>query len=203
MFNNDVEYARSRIISSYVKGSPEKKGLHYIVDIRSKNNQLNEARILAYNETGEQQELNINDLSFSVGRLGYVNDRASGLATFLSRVPIRRDYRQGLRYSQLCYLRNGSSNAISEHWMKTNVKSINKCLEQDYPSFETVTELVEEYNVDVAFNRNFAISNKYKLLYKGFVVGDLTKDDKLKLNNQFNFVEEELAKVVGNDKLSR
>lgn len=200
MFNNDANYARSRLNSSYMKG---KENLFFIMDIYAKDNRLDTATIHAVNEHKKEVKININQLNFSVGKLGYVNDAMTGLAMFVSRLPIRRDFRQGLRYSQLCFNRNGSSNSVNEVWMDQNAKALNNCLENRYPKLEEVIEQVEEYNNDVAFSKNFALSNKYKLLYKGFVIGDLNKDDRFKLHNQFNFVEEELVKEAGNDRLSR
>lgn len=201
MFNNDAEYARSRIVSSYMKGKD--KGFYKILDIVSRNNELDKAVISATDEAGALVNLTIDQLDFSIGKLGYLNDALSGAAMFISRLPIRRDFRQGLRSGQLSYIRNGSYNPLSDNWMQANVKNISKCLWNEYPDLDTVIELSEEYNGDIAFSKNFALSSKYKLLYKGFTVGDLTKEDKFKLGKQFNFIEEEFTKEVGNDKLSR
>jgi len=203
MFNNDADYARSRIVSSYMKGKDKKDGLYKILDIRGRSNRLDEAVIYTLNSDFQEKQLKINQLNFSPGTLGYVNDRMSGSAMFVSRVPIRRDFRQGLRSSQLCYIRNGSSNFVTEQWFELNIKGLSRCLSDDYPPLSHVIEEVEEANIDMAFSKNFALSNKYKLLYKGFVIGDLTKNDTFKLQTSFNFVEEEFAKEVGNDKLSR
>jgi hypothetical protein len=201
MFNNDASYARSRLNSSYMKG--KEKGFYKIVDIYSKTNDLDKATIIAFDEDRNEVKLHIKDLDFSIGKLGYVNDAYSGTAMFISRLPIRRDFRQGLRSSQLSHVRNGSYNNLSENWLESNAKSVNKCLRNRYQSFNTVIELAEECNGDIAFSKNFALSSKYKLLYKGFTVGDLTKNDKFKLYTAFNFIEEEFTKEVGNDKLSR
>jgi hypothetical protein len=181
----------------------KEKGFYKIVDIYSKTNDLDKATIIAFDEDKNEVKLNIKDLDFSIGKLGYVNDSYSGTAMFISRLPIRRDFRQGLRSSQLSHVRNGSYNNLSENWLESNAKSVNKCLRNRYQSFDTVIELAEECNGDIAFSKNFALSSKYKLLYKGFTVGDLTKDDKFKLYTAFNFIEEEFTKEVGNDKLSR
>jgi hypothetical protein len=201
MFNNDANYARSRLVSSFMRG--KEKGFYKILDVITKNNDLSKANILAFDEEKREEMLTINQLDFSVGKLGYVNDTLSGQALYISRLPIRRDFRQGLRSSQLSYIRNGSYNPLSENWLEHNAKSVNKCLRNRYLSLDEVIELAEEYNEDVAFSKNFALSRKYKLLYKGFTVGDLTKDDKFKLDAQFNFIEEEFTKEVGHDKLSR
>ncbi len=201
MFNNDAGYARSRITSSFMKG--KEKGFYKIIDIYGKNNELDKSTIVALDEHREEVKLTIKDLDFSIGKLGYVNDSMSGNAMYISRLPIRRDFRQGLRSSQLSFIRNFSYNPVSENWLDNNAKAVNNCLRNKYKPFEVVIELAEEYNEDIAFSRNFALSSKYKLLYKGFVIGDLTKEDKFKLHNQFNFIEEEFTKEVGNDKLSR
>jgi len=200
MFNNDAEYARSRMVSSYMRGADQ---LYKIVDISSKDNKLDKAVILAIDHKRNQVQLSSKDLKFSIGKLGYVNDAISGVATYLSRLPLRRDYRQGLRAYQLVSYRSGGSGTIGETWLEQNAKSVYQCLENVFPSLPTVIELAEEYNGDIAFNKSFALSSKFRLLYRGFVVGELTKDDKFKLNHSFNFVEEEFVKEVGHDYLSR
>jgi hypothetical protein len=201
MFNNDASYAKSRLNSSFLKG--KEKGFYKIIDISGRSNDLSKAVIITINEEDQTENLNIKDLEFSVGKLGYVNDKLSGQALYISRLPIRRDFRQGLRSSQLSFIRNGSYNGISENWLDCNAKNVNKCLRNFYQPLNQVIELSEEYNEDIAFSRSFALSSKYKLLYKGFTVGDLTKDDKFKLHTQFSFIEEEFVKEVGYEKLFR
>jgi hypothetical protein len=204
MFNNDADYARSKITASFMRGNQVGSGLYKITDIvNRKNNDLSKATILSIDEEGEEKSLSISDLSFSVGKLGYVTDRYTGAAFYLSRMPIRRDFKQGLRSSQLCFVRNGSSNGLPDHWLENNVKSVSNCLRDKYLDFNTVLELSEETNSDTPLSKNFALSNKYKLLYRGFSVGSLNKKDKFSLSTQFNFLEEELVKELGNDKLSR
>jgi hypothetical protein len=200
MFNNDAEYARSRIVSSYMRGKGQ---LYKILDISSKSNLLDKAVITALNQDKLHVQIKITDLEFNIGKLGYVNDVISGIAMFVSRLPLRRDYRQGIRSSQLNFTRNGGSSPVSELWLEQNAKAVNKCINNQFPKLETVIELSEEWNNDIAFSKNFALSSKYKLLYKGFTIGSLNKDDKFKLDNNFNFVEEEFAKEVGYEHLSR
>ncbi len=200
MFNNDAEYAKSRIVGSYMRGKTQ---LYKILDIVSRDNLLDKAVILALDQEKQTVQLKIKELQFSFGKLGYVNDVNSGIASFISRLPLRRDYRQGLRAYQLVSHRGGGTGGISENWLEQNTKSVFKCLNSSFPELTKVIELSEEYNGDIAFSKNFALSSKYKLLYRGFVIGDLTKNDKFKLNQNFNFVEEEFVKEVGHDNLSR
>lgn len=150
MFNNDADYARSRLATSFMRGSETNKGLFKILDIVAKDNKLDTAKIIALDHNRKEKQLNIKDLSFSVGRLGYVNEVLSGNAMFVSRLPLRRDFRQGIRSSQLCFVRNYSTGGVSENWLDQNAKSLNKCLEEKYPNFDTVLEQVEEANVDIA-----------------------------------------------------
>jgi hypothetical protein len=200
MFNNDAEYAKSRIVGSYMRGKTQ---LYKIIDIVSRDNVLDKSVILALDQDKNSVQLKIKELEFSFGKLGYVNDVNSGIASFISRLPLRRDYRQGLRAYQLISYRGGGTGSITESWLEQNTKSVYKCLNNIFPKLEKVIELSEEYNGDIAFSKNFALSSKYKLLYRGFVIGDLNKDDKFKLNHSFNFVEEEFVKEVGHDNLSR
>jgi hypothetical protein len=205
VFNDDAEYAASRIVGSYLPLT-EKRGLAYIAEIqRSKNtNSLAKAQILAIPpgaRSGEYEAFNIKDFMFAVGTLGYVNSGYQG-ASYLVRIPIRRDYKQGLRSNQCAIQRNTQMLNLQGDWIANNVKAVSNCLNNVFPRLEEAIERVDEQNDDVAFCKMFALSSKYKLLYKGFNAGVLTKEDTLKLDPNFSFLEQELAKVVGNEKIS-
>lgn len=201
MFNNDAKYAASRITNTYL---PLKKNndLVYIANIiYPKSNLLSESVIIGYQRDGEREsKFKIEDFKFSVGKLGYVNSKYEG-ASYLVRMPLRRDYKQGLRSNQLGLQRNTGVSNVSADWLSTNIDKVSSCLAEKYESLNKVIELLEEVDHDIAFSKNFAISEKYNLLYKGLTVGKLTKDDKLKLDFNFNFLEQELAKVAGNEKI--
>jgi hypothetical protein len=200
MFNNEASYARSRIVASFMRGKDQ---LYQIIDISSKTDKLDEATIYALTSDGQKVALKSSSLEFTLGKLGYVNEPFTGIAQFLSRIPLRRDFRQGLRACQLVTCRNGSANSVPDKWLASNSKAVYKCLVNDYPKISRAIELVDEYDGDIAFSKNFAIGRNYSLLYRGFSIGKLTKDDKLKLDNKFNFVEEELVKEIGHDYISR
>jgi hypothetical protein len=202
MFNNDAKYAASRIVNTYLP-LKENNELVYIANlICAKDNSLDKSTIIGYDRKGRMEvNLSINDFKFSVGKLGYVNSEYEG-ASYLVRIPLRRDYKQGLRANQLGLQRNTSLSSISSDWLTDNSAKISDCLAGKYNTVDNIIELVEEVDHDIAFSKNFAISEKYNLLYKGFTVGKVTKDDKLKLDFKFNFLEQELAKVAGNEKIS-
>lgn len=203
MFNNDVEYASSRLVNSYLKVKQTGK-LAFIVDIlRSKANRdsLAEANVICHFGKAERKSLKIDEFEYSVGQLGYVNSFASG-AGYLVRLPLRRSYKQGLQHTQLAIQKNTSMSGVDNHWMTNNLTKVEECLAAKYPSVDSCVEVVEESDFDIAFSKNFAISYQYNLLYKGYKVGKLTKDDKFKLDTTFNFLEQQLAKEAGNDKIS-
>jgi hypothetical protein len=202
MFNDDAEYAASRIVGTYLPLT-EKRGLAYILDVKKKqgSNSLEQASVVAAVKKDPPEVMKIKDFLFAVGTLGYVNSGYLG-ATYLIRLPLRRDFKQGLRANQLAIQRNTSLNNISSEWLSSHVVPVSNCLNGVYPSLEESIESIDEINEDTAFSKMFALSSKYKLLYKGFNVGELTKEDKLKLEPKFSFLEQELSKVVGNEKIS-
>jgi hypothetical protein len=205
VFNNDANYAASRIVGTYLPLT-NKRGLAYIIDLKKSNgsNSLKEASILASSKKsigGDYESFKITDFLFSVGSLGYVNSRFQG-AAYLVRLPIRRDYKQGLRTNQCAIQRNTSLLNLQGEWLSQNISTVSDCINGVFPSVEEAIERVEEQTEDVAFSRSFAVSANYKLLYKGFNAGKLTKDDKLLLDAKFSFLEQELSKVVGNEKIS-
>lgn len=204
MFNNDLKYASTRIIGTFMLSSIPGKGLVKILEIIGKTNELDKATILVLNKEGGTEQFKITDLKFAVGRLGYINHHLTGAATYLSRVPVRLDYKQGLRAGQLAMtLRDGTFQNLREGFLETNIKPLSNCVLNKYPSLLETIEKVEEYNTPVAFSKNFAINKKYKLMYKEMVAGELTSTDKVKLFPEFMFLEQELIKEVGNENFSR
>jgi len=204
MFNNDLKYAFSRINNTFMMSKVPNKGLVKILEMKSgDNNDLATARITFLTKRGEVEEGDISELKFSVGKLGYVNSQLSGEAMYISRAPVRLDYKQGLNTGQLTHIKPEKFQNLKPGWLETQHKAVSECLEGEYPKLGEVIEQVEEFNTQVAFSKCFAISRKYKLLYKEMVAGVLTSDDKVKLNNEFSFAEEELIKEVGNENFSR
>ena len=134
MFNNDLKYASSKITGTFMRSTRKGKGLVKILEILGKTNELDKATIMVLNKEGYTEPFNISDLNFSIGRLGYINHHLTGAAIYLSRLPARLDYKQGLRAGQLTQLVNGVFQNLREGFLDTNIKPVSNCLLNQYPS---------------------------------------------------------------------
>lgn len=126
--------------------------------------------------------------------LGYVN---SGTRSYyLTRQPVRR-WKQGLASDSIYVI--GAKDGIHVNLGRLIVsKDLAKCINNDYPSVAKAYHMIRHGYHDVAFHREFSLSNlrgKRLLNYKGKSVGYID-DDGLKLNKKFEFLKETLEEAV-------
>lgn len=191
MFDNDLNYAKTRIVDTWLLDSAGKEGLFYISEITSSGtNSLEDGVIHVKDTKGKSLTKNIKDLRFNIGSLGWVNDR------YLSRVPLRNDWRQGLRHSQVMEFTKDGSGFISSSYFYRNIEGVSKAALGVYPSFHSALDQVEEEGLTNGFSKHFAVTSNYKLAYKGIVVGKITSKDSPELDSNYEFLEQELKANV-------
>lgn len=111
----------------------------------------------------------VDDLDMHPVSLGYVN--VAGEATYLMRIPMRRDWKQGLR-SENCY---SSGRRLSQMPMK----AVRSCIMNKYPTFKKVCTDIEAAVKNnrvktLAWHRNWALRSDTTVFYKNLrVVGRL------------------------------
>lgn len=119
--------------------------------------------ILSNNQT---IDIPLKDCNLTPVPLGYIN--MGERAFYTMRMPMRRDWRQGLRFLNLIDVEGRQFNGAGYESLVNTIKGV-------YPSF---TEAVEDTvdNISRAFHRDFAIKNNGNILYKGLV--DVAKWDR-------------------------
>lgn len=126
-------------------------------------------------------ELNIDPVP-----LGYANTN-DGLY-YLTRIPMREDWKQGLRMNTL---RDHRGLTIDIGW-----KSIAKTIENIYPTIPECFKLSTKR--PVAFSRNFAINIDKSLIYKGkYFIGKMLDVDKYTLEGKYEYLKEVAAEEIG------
>lgn len=110
-----------------------------------------------------------------------------GLARYLSRIPLRRDWRQGLRRENFC------SN-IGDH-AAIPPETLAKVIKGEYPTFAEALKSVKEGAKSVAWCREWAVTSDGKLIYKRLAVG-VNKEGMLLLDKEFNYLAEALEEAV-------
>jgi hypothetical protein len=203
MFNNDSTYARSRISGTYMRHKKTSPSLHYILDV---DNSMRVSSSLF----GTPWVSPIEDFSFSLGPLGFYNDLEFG-AIHLRRLPLRGDWRQGLRCRQLVSLsadalktrdHAGGYSGLGDRKFGSGLRYIADSIDGKFPSLSEALGAIEEEGRSVALSRNFALTSNYRLVFNNYVIGAIQEDDRLRLNNKFNFLRELLGKQIGHEKLS-
>lgn len=188
MYGNDYGYASTRIVQTIVrtkKGDPVYvisvggDGVCYCCPIDKEWRVENADRI------------HLDELDMKPVRLGYVN--TAGEASYIQRIPMRRDWKQGLR-SENCH---GSHRGLYAMPMK----DVKNCILGIYPTFSTA---LKDSKVGVArgrvkvlaWHRHWALSSRGDVYYKDYQkVGDLD-GDKVVLDKKFKYLEEYLAETL-------
>lgn len=132
----------------------------------------------------------LKDIDITPVPLGFVNFR--GLAHYLSRCPVRKDWKQGLRTHTMRF----SDGLFAED---VPYKQIGCTIEGDYPALKDAITALNQGNVaKMAFCRNFAIDAGKKLYYKAIgEVGELIdlKDKRYRLNDNHKWIQETLEEA--------
>lgn len=155
MYGDDWEYAGSRLNGSIVtlNGVP-------VLVRRVLPPMIGEVSLLE--DIDETKMVDAGLLDLKPVRLGYCNFRSD--ANYLMRKPMRRDYKQGLRYE------NFLSVGPSPHTM-INHKKLGEVIVNKYPTYAQCLKAVKDGKVNsMAWCREWAISAR-KLHHKGREVG--------------------------------
>ena len=207
MFNDEMNYAGQRISGTAMFHKP----LEQLVVIQEVvpdggSNKLSKASILHmhYDQEGNRVRgaSNISDFRFETGKLGYTN--FEGGFKYVSRRPLRRDWRQGLRSSQLLFVREHNGGPVGETWFQKNLNNLSHTINGlFFKDIKKTVSNIEETGVGRAISRSFAVSSRYALMYKGCKVGKVNSRDLFELEINNNFLAEELAAVVGEKHLAQ
>lgn len=156
-----VGYARSRLSDTIIryKGDPI-----LVVTVSSVKKKIHILGLTLPNH--EEINVPLADCDISPVPLGYVNH--GNRAFYTMRMPMRNDWRQGLRFLSLIDVEGRQFNGAGYEMLVNTIKGI-------YPSFNQCTEEVVEKS-SAAFHRDFAIKNDGNILYKG--VMDVAKWDR-------------------------
>lgn len=132
------------------------------------------------------------DIDLTPVPLGYVN--YGGVASYLARVPKRRDWKQGLRKENTITIGNGYGLG------KINLKELAKTIIGKYPTFKQILKTLSK-NEDkkvksLAFSREFAVDKDFTLWYRGEYAVGTVEDGEPKLLPEFDWVRDTLVEVM-------
>lgn len=180
MYGDDYEYANSRLTETIVRLNGEPVFIH----------RVGPGMITSYNKLegdGELQTCMADELDLHPVPLGYCN--YNKFACYLTRLPMRRDWRQGLRRGNFMSLTGPAAERIP-------YEALRQAIIGDYPTFAKAIEAVKKVK-SVAWHRHWAVDCHGQLLHKGGErpVG-IIRDGTPELDSKYFYLEEALKESL-------
>lgn len=178
MYGDDWDYANSRLQGTIVRLGDEPVFVHSVgPGMKAEVSKLED---IYTNFTTDANELNVTPVPLGMCNFG-------DTVSYLSRIPLRRDWRQGLRRE------NFKSSNIDHAAIPPDVLA--KVIKGQYPSLKEALETVAKKKGAIAWHRNWAVDSDGKLIYKLSVVGT-SKDGMLLLDKPYQYLAEALEEAV-------
>ena len=139
----------------------------------------------------------LSDLNIDPVPLGYCNTQSK--CTYLVRMPMRQDWKQGLRFNSLRDI-NGRKVDFNyytiAHTIMGKFPSLSECIDKFSNTSKNPFNTDQRNIKSIAFNRDFCIKDGELLEYKGvYVVGTISKNG-YKLKERFDWVEDCLKMAI-------
>ena len=175
-FYKDVTYAISRLVGTIVryKGEP--------VEVVGKDDP--HVRI-QYLISKRREWIDVRRLDIDPVPLGYVNTRDFG-CMYLSRIPMRTDWRQGLRQKAVMVSNGLFFDALPREDVAKTILNI-------YPHIKDARNMCDEDH-RVAFAREWCVGDKDIIWYKEKEVGQYMYD-RIVLKPEYFYLEEKLMEL--------
>lgn len=178
MYGKDWRYAATRLVGSIVRW---KKTPVTVQEVYPDGTVVVES--IAKGAVGRA---NMDDLNLKPVPLGFVNYEKQ--ASYVSRVPKRRDWRQGLRVG------NMTSFGIPQQIIPG--LALSKTIKGIYPTYESTLGRVRDRGGSHAWHRHWAINEREEILYKhGVVVGKIERGRPL-LSSKYEYLQEYLEECL-------
>lgn len=117
--------------------------------------------------TDQHRECLLENLNLEPVPLGYVNHTA-GSAIYIARLPLRQDWKQGLRHGN--YVIKGRGTA------QLNEVSLLACITGQFHDLKACIDRAAKTGHKKAFHRHWAVGGDGELLYKDDVVGTVDRE---------------------------
>ena len=180
MYGKDYEYANSRLSETIVRRNGEPV---YVYGVRGGMS----VQFASLENLDDVIECHIDELDLHPVPLGYCN--YNKLASYLSRVPMRRDWRQGLRRGNFVSLSGIDANRIPYECLRQAILG-------DYPTFTAALEAVKKMK-SIAWHRHWSLDVNMQVLYKGGVrpVGRV-ENGQVVLDSRYMYLTEALKESL-------
>jgi len=183
MYDDNLEYAKGRLEGTVVRVGNEPV---LVMGVNAVGGKI-VSRVVPLDDLGNEKIVKVADLNLEPVPLGYVNHQ--GGAYYVTRKPMRRDWKQGLRQNNICFV--GAEGFYDMPWY-----DIQKTILGEYPKpLDAIDQVTRGRLKSVAFSRDFSVDNQRRLNYKGrHVVG--TYDKMFTLSPKYNYLNEYLQETL-------
>lgn len=183
-----AEYARSRLIETVIRHG-NKPVMVYDVGVHSLTNKI----IIKYQDIMNSDEVMLEDeidnFNLDPVPLGYVNWK--NYAYYLTRMPMRKDWRQGLRLLNIV-LPDGDRPPVP-------LKTVGETIMGNFPSFKSCLDKLNSKKTikAMAFCRDFSVSTQ-EIQYKGmFPIGKVDMENgNIHINDGMSWIREALDEAL-------
>lgn len=183
MYGDDYEYANTRLAETIVRLGEDPVFIHAV----EKGMKVMYSRLDQMDEF-DPQAIELAELDLHPVKLGYINVR--GGCDYLTRYPMRRDWRQGLRRGNF-----GAIGGVLDP-MRISYKDLDKCIRGQYPSFARVLAAKSS----AAWHREWAVKKlpgeAPVLWYKGQKEVGTIDDGVPVLSERFIYLREALKEAL-------
>lgn len=187
-YGRDTEYARKRLENTVVYSS-KKKDLVFIHGVHEDPSPKVFFSGVLVSEPTKAAEFTTEDIDLEPIPLGYVYLSRKQRACFLSRIPMRTAYRQGLATS--CLHLSGSSSKSD-----LDLKDLMMAAFDSYPTLASAKKAVTKC-ASMPFSRHFALTTEGKVLYRGqAVVGKLNAAGHPVLESNYGYLQQHLDSLI-------
>lgn len=182
MYGKDADYAGSRLNGTVVRYGEDPVMVQHVDE-----NVVCHCYVL---DTGKEIQVPLSDLNLVPVPLGYINSPGRN-AYYAVRRPMRRDWRQGLRYNSMVITdRPVAPEEIP--WI-----DIARTIRGKYPTFKELVESLErdELTKTTAWSRQYALTPEATVKYCGTTIGHL-KNGTLIFKEDFTYLKESFEETL-------
>ena len=179
-----AEYAATRLVDTIIMHNNEPVLVH---KVGMMDDQISVRCTKLLDEEDKMMEVYLSECDINPVSLGYVNHKKN--AHYIMRAPMRRDWRQGLRMLNIVDSEGANPRNIP-------YRTIAHTIMGRFPSFVSTLERLNSKDkiVRMAFSRDFSVTNKGSLTYKGLLdVGTVNMENgSILINDNCNWIGEAL-----------
>jgi hypothetical protein len=180
MYSDDYEYANSRLLDTIVRLDGEPVYVHQVMVGMN-------AQYCTLKDMDVTKMCKVDELDLKPVPLGYCNYNKH--ACYLTRIPMRRDWRQGLRRGNFTSLTGADA-------LRIPYDALRQCIVGEYPTFEGALEAVKKVK-SMAWHRHWAVDSNNQVLHKGSIrpVGVVDKGQVV-LSSRYQYLKEALKESL-------